>query len=67
MMWLMKNIKIIESALQSVWYLVYVASAIVLIIMGIGYEEAITVVLGILGILVILINETLKAFKALEK
>lgn len=67
MKWIIENMAIIESALQSLWYLVFVASAIVLILMGVSEGSVVAVILGVVGLLVILCNETLKAFKALKK
>lgn len=67
MKWIIENMPIIESALQSLWYLVFVASAIVLILMGVSEGGVVAVTLGVVGLLVIMFSETLKAFKALKK
>lgn len=67
MKWLLENMLVVESALQSLWYLVFVASAIVLILMGVSDGAVVATVLGAVGLLVILFNETIKAFKTLKK
>lgn len=67
MKWIIENMMLLESALSSLWYLVFVASSIVLILVGIDTEFGFALVLGAVGILIILFNETLKALKTLRK